>query len=118
MAAKSSAPIPGRRLLPVAIDELAENDPERAWGSVPLSSKLSAGYRDISFRSFARAINRAAWFLETTYGRAAQCQTIAYIGKSDMRYHVLSMAAAKTGYQVSLSNGLETRRWGHTRPRA
>ena len=103
MVADSSASMPCRRLLPVAIDEIAETNPARAWASIPVSSNLQDGYKDVSFRSFADAINRAAWFLETTFGRASNSETIAYIGKSDMRYHVLSMAAAKTGYQVRRS---------------
>lgn len=90
----------GPRLLPVVIDEIAETDPDRAWASIPISTKLSDGYQDISFRRFANAINRAAWFLETTFGWSNNGDTFAYIGKSDMRYHILSMAAAKTGYQV------------------
>ncbi|KAJ9609951.1 hypothetical protein H2200_006281 [Cladophialophora chaetospira] len=108
MAANSSTPGPGRRLLPISIDEIAQSDPERAWASIPLSSDLSVGYRDVSFRTFARAINRAAWFLETTFGRPAASVTIAYIGKSDMRYHILSMAAAKTGYQILFSSHINS----------
>lgn len=92
---------PGRRLLPVVIDEIASSDPDRAWASIPISSTLSDGYRDVSYSSFANAINRAAWLLESTFGHASNFEAFAYIGKSDMRYHIMSMAAAKTGYQVS-----------------
>ena len=98
--ATNSDSIPGRRLFPVMIDNIAESDPDKAWASIPVSSTLSDGYRDVSFKSFANAINRAAWFLESSFGRSANFTTVAYIGKPDMRYHVFSMAAAKTGYQV------------------
>ena len=102
---------PGRRLLPITIDQIAEHNPDRAWASIPVSSSLSDGYSDVSFRSFANAINRAAWFLEATFGRSSNSETIAYIGKSDMRYHTMSMAAAKTGYQVSRSELLLRLTW-------
>ena len=100
MESNAIAAPPRRRLLPVVIDEVAKSNPDQAWAAIPVSSKLSDEYRDVSFRSFANAINRAAWFLEHTFGRAIESKTFAYVGKSDMRYHVLSMAAAKTGYQV------------------
>ncbi|KAH0843148.1 hypothetical protein AYO21_03438 [Fonsecaea monophora] len=99
---------PGRRLFPVAIDDIAENDPARTWASVPLSSNLSRGFRDVSFRTFANAINRAAWFIQTTFGRSTNSPTLAYMGKSDMRYHVLAMAAAKTGYQILFSSHINS----------
>jgi hypothetical protein len=97
----SSNTIPGHRLLPTLIDDIADSNPTRAWASVPVSSTLSDGSRDVSFREFSNAINRAAWFLESSFGRATNFETLGYIGKPDMRYHVFSMAAAKTGYQVS-----------------
>ncbi|KIW91309.1 uncharacterized protein Z519_08205 [Cladophialophora bantiana CBS 173.52] len=108
MPADSTTAHPGRRLFPVAIDEIAENDPARTWASIPLSSTLSHGYRDISFRAFANAINRAARFIRTTFGSAAHFPTLAYVGKSDMRYHILSMAAAKTGYQILFSSHINS----------
>jgi len=100
MAPASTFASPGHRLLPVTIDYIAETDPGRVWASIPVSSKLSDGYRDIKYQTFANAIDQAAWFLESTFGRSSDFETVAYIGKSDMRYHILSMAAAKTGYQV------------------
>ena len=93
--------IPGSRHLPVAIDIVAKNNPTRAWACIPKSSNLSDGYYDVSFRDFANAINRAAWFIESKFGKSTAFEPVGYIGKPDMRYHVLAMAAAKTGYQVS-----------------
>ncbi|OQV06585.1 hypothetical protein CLAIMM_11132 [Cladophialophora immunda] len=87
MPADSTTPPPGRRLFPDAIDEIAENDPTRP---------------------FANAINRAAWFIESTFGHSADSPTLAYVGKSDMRYHILAMAAAKTGYQVLFSSHINS----------
>jgi hypothetical protein len=92
---------PGSQLLPLAIDAIAVGDPDRPWASIPISSKLSDGYRDVSFHIFANAINRASWFLESTFGKATSSETFAFIGKSDMRYHIFAMAAAKTGFKVS-----------------
>ena len=107
-----------RRLLHMTIDEIAAKTPERVWGSIPRSANLSDGYRDISYVTFANAINRLAWFLQSKLGKSSMFETVAYIGKSsgwlhqfypaqrsaglpDMRYHIMCMAAAKTGYQAS-----------------
>jgi hypothetical protein len=100
MATDNSANTPGRRLLPSAIDRLSDTDPRRIWASIPCSSNLADGFRDVSYKAFSNAINRAAWFLESTFGNANGFPTICYIGKSDIRYHIFSMAAAKTEYQV------------------
>jgi hypothetical protein len=100
MAVNDTAATPGQRLLSTTIDYLSDTDPERTWATIPRSNNLADGFRDVSYRDFSNAINRAAWFLESVFGTADDFPTICYIGKSDIRYHVFSMAAAKTQYQV------------------
>lgn len=53
---------------------------------------------------FANAINSMAWFMEEKLGRAEQDSfpTVCYIEKPDMRYQVVEMAPAKTGYKVRI----------------
>ena len=95
------APVLGKRLLPQVIDQIAQDDPERPWASFPRTEKLEDGYQDVSFYRFANAINRMAKYVKTHLGVSATSKTFGYIGKPDMRYHVMSMAAAKTGHKVS-----------------
>src|ERR1700733_1495751 len=92
----------GQRLLHVTIDQIAAEAPDRAWASIPKSNNISDGYRDVSFAEFANAINRLSWFLESHLGPdRPKFKTLAYMGLPDMRYHIMSMAAAKTECKVS-----------------
>ncbi|KAJ4385533.1 hypothetical protein N0V93_009962 [Gnomoniopsis smithogilvyi] len=102
----------GRRLLPVVIDQIARDDPERPWASLPVDDwNLSAGYEDISYRTLANAINKLAHFIVKHVGRSppGRFETLAYLGVSDVRYHLLQMAVVKTGHQVLFSSQLNTR---------
>jgi hypothetical protein len=94
----------GRRLLPVLIDQTARDEPDRAAFSLPRNdSDLSQGYVDVTYATFANAINQIAWLIESTLGRSDKFDTIAYLGAPDIRYHFMQMAVVKTGYQVSIS---------------
>lgn len=106
-----SAPSPnskcGRRLLPVAIDEIALNDPHRAWASLPLDDwDLSQGFEDVNYATLASAINKLAHFIVDHVGRSAEgrFETILYLGAMDIRYHILQMAVCKTGHKVLFSS--------------
>lgn len=102
----------GRRLLPVVIDQLAQDDPERPWASLPVDDwNLAAGYEDISYRRLAGAINKLAHFIVDHVGHSAagKFETITYLGVSDIRYHLLQVAAVKTGHRVLFSSLLNTR---------
>lgn len=80
----------GKRLLPVIIDQLAQEDPDRPWGSIPRDDyDLSQGYADISYAAFANAINKLAWMVEKSIGRSQSFETIAYLGTPDVRYHMV-----------------------------
>ncbi|RYP77415.1 hypothetical protein DL771_001210 [Monosporascus sp. 5C6A] len=109
MNTKSSAPKCGRRLLPAAIDELARDEPSRPWASIPIDdSDLSRGYEDVSYGTFANAINKLAWFIVNSIGRSSTFETIAYFGTPDIRYHMIEMAACKTGHKVLFSSQLNS----------
>ncbi|KAI9836987.1 MAG: hypothetical protein M1819_000636 [Sarea resinae] len=91
----------GKRLVPRVVDEVATQHPHRAYASIPKSSNLQDGYRDISYAVFANAINRVAWWLDSTLGKGTSgLPTITYLGPPDLRYFVLAIAAAKVGYKV------------------
>ena len=90
----------GARLLPVAIDEISQQTPNKIWAL--LSREKGNGWDEVNFSTFANAINTMAWFVVENFGRvdAKSFPTFCYIGEPDMRYQVMEMAAAKAGYQV------------------
>lgn len=97
----SAEPDYGRRLLPVLVDELSRDDPERPFVSLPRSSDPEDGFEDVTYRIFANAINRAAWWLETKLGKGQNFEVLAYTGPSDIRYPIIAYATVKVGYKVS-----------------
>lgn len=104
MAIKQTNGSSKRRLVPNIIDELAKTDPEREAFSIPRSSDPKDGWKAVTFRDYANAINRAAHRLVETCGVASpgSFPTIAYIGPNDARYVVVLVAAVKAGYKVTL----------------
>jgi hypothetical protein len=41
----------GKRLIPVIIDQIADEDPERICFSFPRTANLQDGFRDLNFRT-------------------------------------------------------------------
>ncbi|KAL8827612.1 MAG: hypothetical protein Q9191_003075, partial [Dirinaria sp. TL-2023a] len=100
----SSIPPPcgpyGQRLLATVIDYYADHEPDRVWVSVPLDdADLARGFKDITYKQFADAIDRAAWWLEQTLGVCSEgtFETFAYSGDKDVRFPILGVAAVKVG---------------------
>jgi hypothetical protein len=92
--------LPLPRLLPQIVDDLARDEPSRIFTSIPHTNDISDGFRDVTALEFATAVIRAAWFLEKTLGRSNSFETLTYIGPSDLRYPILSLAAPKAGYKT------------------
>ncbi|KAK5019718.1 hypothetical protein LTR60_000073 [Cryomyces antarcticus] len=93
------------RILPLIVDKYAREQPNKPWASVQKSTNPSNGFQDVTYAAFADAINRAAWFVDSTLGK---CQdgifdTVSYMGKPDLRYFIMLVALIKTGYVVSTS---------------
>ena len=91
----------GRRLLPVLVDEIAHVSPGRPFVAIPRSPDPKDGFLDISYHSFAEAINKCAWWIEKELGRGHLFETITYMGPLDLLYPILIFAAVKTGHKVS-----------------
>ena len=100
---KPPSPDYGRRLLPTLIDERASFEPTNPFAAIPKSSDPSGGFIDISYRQFARAINRCSWWLEEKLGKARGFETIGYLAVLDLRYTILMLACVKVGYKVGSS---------------
>lgn len=95
---------PGRRLLPVVVDE---RDPKWLFARVPKSpTSVKDGFIDITSGTFARAVNRAAGWVEETFGQSSSFDTLAYIGPSDLRYWIVVLGASKVGFRVSVATSL------------
>ena len=90
----------GQRLLPTLIDEIAQSDPERLLGMMPRTAVPEDGFADITYRGFATAVNACAWWLDAHLGRNVNHQTIAYNGRLDFLYHIVTIAALKAGHAV------------------
>ena len=97
----SSQPGYGHRLIPQLIDERAIINPHGPVWSVPKSSNLADGFRDISYHQVARAINKTAWWIDEQIGKSTTFENLAYFGPPDLRYSILTVAAQKTGHTVS-----------------
>ncbi|KAF2012923.1 acetyl-CoA synthetase-like protein [Aaosphaeria arxii CBS 175.79] len=92
----------GSRLMPVVVDETAERQPDLPYASVPLTTNISDGFKDVTFSDIASATNKVARWIENTIGRSSNFDTIAYMGVGDLRYVVVFLAAVKCGYKVLL----------------
>ena len=91
----------GHRLMPLLVDELAVSKPANVYASIIHGNDVSAGFDDITWSRFANAVNRMAWWLESTLGdRGPHSPTVGYLGPADIRYFILVLAANKAGFKV------------------
>lgn len=87
------------------IDKRATLTPNAVYAEYPVSAlTYRDGYRKITYREMANAVNGAAKWLVDTLGAGQDFETLAYIGPNDVRYPVLILGAVKAGYKVSLRN--------------
>ncbi|MCJ1401925.1 hypothetical protein MMC11_005142 [Xylographa trunciseda] len=98
----ATQPVYGHRLIPTLVDELAESTPNYVFALVPRSAQFADGLKHVTISTFARAVNRAASWMESTIGNSADFETIAYLGPADLRYYIIAIAASKLGYTTLL----------------
>jgi thioester reductase-like protein/acyl-coenzyme A synthetase/AMP-(fatty) acid ligase/aryl carrier-like protein len=92
-------------LLPNIVDRLSRETPEALYAEYPISPlSYDAGYRKITYRDLANAVNGAAWWLSQTLGPSKQHEVLTYVGPNDLRYIVLVLAAVKAGYVLFLNS--------------
>ena len=102
----------GERLMTTIIDETSKSDPQRCFMSIPQSSDLEDGLRDMSYALISRAIARCAWWREDRLGKVLDGARIAtYCSPLVLRHIVLIFGAIKAGYKArpecSIRCGLE-----------
>lgn len=92
----------GHRLLPQIIDHEAKRMPDKLAAAIPKSSDVSKGFREVSYKEMANAVNHMSWWLEEKFGGRGHFEPIAYLGVQDHRYTIFEMACIKTGYVALL----------------
>jgi thioester reductase-like protein len=93
---------PEEELLPHIVDHYAQFKPDQIYAEYPRSPiSYDEGFRPISYRAFANAINGIAWWLAETLGQG-NGEALAYIGPNDIRYPALVLGAVKAGYCMFL----------------
>ncbi|KAI1613500.1 hypothetical protein EDD36DRAFT_488589 [Exophiala viscosa] len=90
----------GQRLIPHIIDERAITNPDEAYASVPNTGRPQDGFKNISYGTFANAINCCAWWIKEHLGSGPNFETLVYVGPNDLRFSILTVAAVKTGHKA------------------
>ncbi|KAL9108530.1 MAG: hypothetical protein Q9227_006745 [Pyrenula ochraceoflavens] len=89
--------------LPTIVDNRARAEPERLYGAITwIDDERKLKLREITYRVMSTAVDRCAHWLEERLGRSTDFRTLAYAGPSDLRYTIVTMAAAKTGHKALL----------------
>lgn len=98
----------GCRLLVTLIDQYAATVSPSVWAVIPVNEDdLSQGFREITYREFANAINvTTAWMQDHLPPPQQDFETIAYAGPKDVRYPIIAVAAAKLKRKVRSSSML------------
>lgn len=82
----------GGRLLPTWIDKVGRETPDKVWASVPRSTNLKDGFRDLRYHHLVAAIDAAAWWIESVIGRSTQFETVAYMGYIAVMAYLVHLA--------------------------
>ena len=91
------------QLTPKIVDHLAKVLPGSPYALYPNSPvTYDEGYRTVTYKDFANAVNGLAWWLHENLGPSKNFDVLAYIGPNDVRYTALLLGAIKAGYVVSL----------------
>ena len=91
---------PRTQLVPQIVDHYATVTPEAIYAEYPVSPMTyEDGYRPITFKAFANAVNGIAWWLVEKLG-PGDGEILTYVGPDDLRYPALVLGAVKAGYRV------------------
>jgi hypothetical protein len=94
--------ISGTELFVRKIDENAKTQPQHVLARFPTGPDWeTAGYRSLNWQQYADGINKTAYWLDETFGKSVDNDTVAYSGPSDIRYAIMHAAAVKTNRKVS-----------------
>lgn len=90
-----------KQLTPTLLEDGARSTPDRVWAKFPISNTTyEHGFRSATYSQMLNAVNKVAWILDQSVGKSPKFDTLTYLGPSDLRYHIVLLAAIKTGYKV------------------
>ena len=76
------------RLVHLIPDELARKVPEHPLFAFPKTENPQDGLVEVSAKSFANAINRTSWYLESLLGKGPKgFPSVGYMGSSEILIH-------------------------------
>lgn len=96
------SPVYGERLLPQVVDYHASKTPNRIYGSYAITHDISQGFRNVTMKEMASAVNGLAWWIHDSIGTSKSFETLAYMGITDLRYPMMCLAAIKCGFKVCI----------------
>jgi hypothetical protein len=85
----------GRRLLPQIVDDVASESPRRIVYSIVNNPDDANATKHITASTFAKAIDKTAWWLRSLVGAQSSVLPVGYIGPRKS-----TMAVLKTGLQL------------------
>ncbi|KAF2019152.1 acetyl-CoA synthetase-like protein, partial [Aaosphaeria arxii CBS 175.79] len=98
---KYSSAYSSEKLIPRIIDDIARTHPDVLYAEIPNDAhSCQAGFRKITYKDLANAINGLALWIERTLGRGLNFETLVYLGPHDLRYILMLLAAVKAGYKM------------------
>ncbi|EFZ01783.1 AMP-binding enzyme [Metarhizium robertsii] len=104
----------GKRLVIHVLDQYAQNEPDRPYAYLPLSSDPKDGWEVVTFKQLANAVNFVGHELVrglADHGNQSEdFPTVAYIGPGDIRYVVFMLACIRARHKAffpSPRNSLE-----------
>src|ERR1700712_4521117 len=87
-------------LLPHIIKQNAGTDPSGVFARIPIGTKYSDGYKDVTNLQFEQAIDHTASLISQNLGHSEDFEALSYIGPQDIRYSIVVVAGIKAGYKV------------------
>ena len=89
-------------LLPNAVDQIARINPTRVYAEIPVStSSFDAGFRTVTYKDLANAVNGVAWWIHNILGPSETCEPLCYMGPNDLTRNLVLLGCCKAGYSVS-----------------
>nr|POE77897.1 non-canonical non-ribosomal peptide synthetase fub8 [Quercus suber] len=99
-----------KQLLPNVIDGLANTRPGALYAMIPNSfTTYEAGFRKVTYRQLASAVNGAAQFLSGELGSGSKSQVLAYVAPNDIGYICFLLGAVKAGHKLLLLSPRNTK---------
>lgn len=104
ITAENKLEYPQGQLFVHAIEEKAQWIPNNMYMRYAPDDWLHRGYKTITWKQYASAIDKMAFWFDERLGKAVDCETVAYFGPNDPRYAILIPSVVKHGRKVSVKS--------------